>query len=106
MPVLFSESFLRCRRKTQPEICVPLQRLRSRFDKGPRVLIAGRNREIRIQDEASERRDIVTVLQGKSVGIGFFFSVGAVELIVQYMIEIAGHIEYPISDAPQLITAA
>ena len=106
MPVLFGESFLQCRRKTQPEICMPLQRLRSRFDKGPRVLIAGRNREIRIQDEASERRDIVTVLQGKSVGIGFFFSVGAVELIVQYMIEIAGHIEYPIRDAPQLITAA
>ena len=106
MPVLFSESFLRCRRKTQPKVCMPLQRLRSRFDKVPRVLIAGRNREIRIQDEASERRDIVTVLQGKSVGIGFFFSVGAVELIVQYMIEIAGHIEYPIRDTPQLIAAA
>ena len=32
--------------------------------------------------------------------------IGAVELIVQYMIEIAGHIEYPIRDAPQLIAAA
>ena len=84
--------------KAKPKIAVALQGTKPITDEVPGFLVVQSDAEIGIADKGQELGQVIAIASGKGICIVFLFRIAAVLLVMEHMIQVAGHEVYVVGD--------